>query len=208
MPPHPVCGKLAYATSVGCPYACNYCTDQVFYKRRFNAYRAERVVSDLAELVPRYNIEEVALLDSNFPVDIKRALAIAQGILASGIKFRWTFQASTDFLWKMSDDDVRLLGESGVSHMGFGTESASPDVLRLMNKHHQKVEQMVETARKAELAGIHVTFNLILGYPGETEARSPADVSGHERHCHGSIGTSVFRPIFSRLTRAFQFGRN
>ncbi len=166
------CGvrKLAYATSVGCPYACNYCTDQVFYKRRFNAYRAERVVSDLTDLVPRYNIEEVALLDSNFPVDIKRALAIARGIFDSGIKFRWTFQASTDFLWKMSDDDVRLLGESGVTHMGFGTESASQDVLRLMNKHHQKVEQMVETARKAELAGIHVTFNLILGYPGETGA--------------------------------------
>ncbi len=54
--------------------------------------------------------------------------------------------------------------------MGFGTESASQDVLKLMNKHHQRVEQMVETARKAELAGIHVTFNVILGYPGETEA--------------------------------------
>lgn len=166
------CGirKLGYATSVGCPYACHYCTDQVFYKRRFNAYSADRVVSDLTDLVERYKLEEVALLDSNFLVDIKRAMAIARGIVASGVKFRWTFQASTDFLWKMSDDDVRLLGESGVSHMGFGTESASPDVLRLMNKHHQKTEQMVETARKAELAGIHVTYNLILGYPGETEA--------------------------------------
>jgi radical SAM superfamily enzyme YgiQ (UPF0313 family) len=162
--------KLGYATSVGCPYACHYCTDQVFYKRRFNAYSAERVVSELTELVVRYNLEEVALLDSNFLVDIKRALAIARGIVASGLRFRWTFQASTDFLWKMSDDDVCLLAESGVSHMGFGTESASQDVLRLMNKHHQKIEQMVETARKAELAGIHVTFNLILGYPGETEA--------------------------------------
>jgi len=29
---------------------------------------------------------------------------------------------------------------------------------------------MRETARKAELGGIHVTFNLIFGYPGETEA--------------------------------------
>lgn len=166
------CGirKLGYATSVGCPYACHYCTDQVFYKRRFNAYSADRVVSDLTDLVERYRLQEVALLDSNFLVDVKRALAIARGIVASGLKFRWTFQASTDFLWKMSDDDVRLLGESGVSHMGFGTESASPDVLRLMNKHHQKTEQMVETARKAELAGIHVTYNLILGYPGETEA--------------------------------------
>ena len=45
------CGvrKLAYATSVGCPYACNYCTDMVFYKRRFNAFSAERVVGELAE---------------------------------------------------------------------------------------------------------------------------------------------------------------
>ena len=37
--------KIGYATSVGCPYACNYCTDMVFYKRRFNALSAERVVS-------------------------------------------------------------------------------------------------------------------------------------------------------------------
>jgi radical SAM superfamily enzyme YgiQ (UPF0313 family) len=43
-------------------------------------------------------------------------------------------------------------------------------VLKLMNKHHQNVEQMVETARKAHLANIRVTFNVILGYPGETEA--------------------------------------
>jgi len=161
--------QLGYASSVGCPYACNYCTDMVFYKRRFNAYRAERVVSDLADLVTRYSIDEVALLDSNFLVDAKRALAIAQGIVTSGVRFRWDFQASTDFLWKMSDDEVRLLGESGVTHMGFGTESASQSVLKLMNKHHQRVEQMVETARKSELAGIHVTFNVILGYPGETE---------------------------------------
>jgi anaerobic magnesium-protoporphyrin IX monomethyl ester cyclase len=117
--------KIGYATSVGCPYACNYCTDMVFYKRRFNALSAERVVSELVELVTRYRIEEVALLDSNFPVQLARALEIARGIIASGVKFRWTFQASTDFLCRMSEEDVILLGKSGVSHMGFGTESTS-----------------------------------------------------------------------------------
>jgi hypothetical protein len=39
-----------------------------------------------------------------------------------------------------------------------------------MNKRHQRVDEMYETARKASLAGINVVFNLILGYPGETEA--------------------------------------
>ena len=162
--------QLAYTSSVGCPYQCNYCTDQVFYKRRFNAYRVERVVSDLAELVPRYKIDHVPLFDSNFLVDRKRAVAIAKGIIASGVKFQWDFQTSTDFLALMAEDDVRLLAESGVRHIGFGTESASQEVLTLMNKRFQHVEQMVETARKTNLAGIHVVFNIILGYPGETDA--------------------------------------
>lgn len=166
------CGvrKLAYATSVGCPYACNYCTDMVFYKRRFNALRADRVVSEVTDLVSRYRIAEVALLDSNFPVDIHRALDIARGFLDSGVRFNWTFQASTDFLSRMSDDDVRTLAASGVTHMGFGTESTSARVLKLMNKRHQRLNEMYETARKAELGGIHVTFNLIFGYPGETHS--------------------------------------
>jgi len=190
--------KLAYATSVGCPYACNYCTDMVFYKRRFNALTAERVAGELAALVTRYRVEEVALLDSNFPVDLKRALRIAAAIKETGVKFRWTFQASTDFLCRMSEDEVRLLGDSGVSHMGFGTESTSEPVLKLMNKRHQRVDEMFETARKANLANIRVTFNLIFGYPGETEAdrattfRTMSEIARQFRNV--SFSPNIFTP--------------
>jgi len=45
--------KLAYATSVGCPYACNYCTDMVFYKRRFHGLSAQRVTREVPDLVAR-----------------------------------------------------------------------------------------------------------------------------------------------------------
>jgi radical SAM superfamily enzyme YgiQ (UPF0313 family) len=161
--------ELVYATSVGCPYACNYCTDMVVYKRRFNAYTAEHVVAELTDLVRRYRIQHVALLDSNFPVDLRRAIAIARGIRESNVRFSWTFQASTDFICRMSQDEVQLLADSGVSYMGFGTESTSAVVLKMMNKRHQRVDEMYETARKANLAGIRINFNLILGYPGETE---------------------------------------
>jgi radical SAM superfamily enzyme YgiQ (UPF0313 family) len=190
--------QLAYTSSVGCPYQCNYCTDQVFYKRRFNAYRVERVVDELAELVPRYNIEHVPLFDSNFLVDRKRAVAIARGIVESGTKFQWDFQTSTDFLALMSEDDVRLLAESGVHHIGFGTESASQDVLVMMNKRFQHVDQMVETARKTNLAGIHVVFNIILGYPGETEAhrqqtfRIMSDIA--KEYSNVSFSPNIFTP--------------
>jgi anaerobic magnesium-protoporphyrin IX monomethyl ester cyclase len=190
--------QLAYASSVGCPYQCNYCTDQVFYKRRFNAYRVERVVNDLAELVPRYGIAHVPLFDSNFLVDRKRAVAIAKGIIASGIRFQWDFQTSTDFLALMSEGDVRLLAESGVHHIGFGTESASQEVLTLMNKRFQHVEQMIETARKTYLAGIHIVFNIILGYPGETEQhrqqtfRIMGDIA--KEYSNVSFSPNIFTP--------------
>jgi anaerobic magnesium-protoporphyrin IX monomethyl ester cyclase len=194
------CGvrKLAYATSVGCPYACNYCTDMVFYKRRFNALSPGRVIDELTSLVSKYKIEEVALLDSNFPVDLRRALEIAQGIYDSGVRFRWTFQASTDFLCRMSQDQVQLLADSGVSHMGFGTESTSEPVLKLMNKRHQRVNEMFETAQKSSLAGIRVTFNLIFGYPGETEAdrlitfRTMSDIA--RQFSNVSFSPNIFTP--------------
>jgi radical SAM superfamily enzyme YgiQ (UPF0313 family) len=190
--------KVGYATSVGCPYACHYCTDQVFYKRRFNAYTAARVVGEVTDLVGRYRLEEVAMLDSNFPVDVGRASEIAHGFRDSELKFRWTFQASTDLLCRMSDEEVQLLGASGVSHMGFGTESASQEVLALMNKKHQRINDMFETARKAERAGIRVTFNLILGYPGETEKdrvetfRVMSDIA--KKHANVSFSPNIFTP--------------
>jgi radical SAM superfamily enzyme YgiQ (UPF0313 family) len=190
--------KLPYATSIGCPYACNYCTDMVFYNRRFNAYGASEVANELAELVKRYGLTEVALVDSNFPVDVRRAVSIAQAILDSGVRFRWTFQASTDLLCRMTDAQVQLLAASGVSHIGFGTESASPEVLRRMNKGHQSIPDMYEAARKCAVARIRVTFNLIFGYPGEEAShraetlRVMGEIAG--RYDNVSFSPNLFTP--------------
>ena len=82
--------------------------------------------------------------------------------------------------------------------MGFGTESASEEVLALMNKKHQRIDEMFETARKSEQAGIRVTFNLILGYPGETEAdrretfRVMTDIA--ENHSNVNFSPNIFTP--------------
>jgi radical SAM superfamily enzyme YgiQ (UPF0313 family) len=39
----------------------------------------------------------------------------------------------------------------------------------MMNKPHQTIPDMFETARKTQQAHIRATFNLIFGFPGETE---------------------------------------
>ncbi|HEY7392729.1 MAG TPA: radical SAM protein [Bryobacteraceae bacterium] len=190
--------KLPYATSIGCPYACNYCTDMVFYNRRFNPLDAAAVVADVTSLVERHRLEEVALVDSNFLVDTRRASAIARGFLASSLRFRWTFQASTDLLCRMTDEDVEMLASSGVTHIGFGTESASPEILKRMNKGHQHVADMFEAARKCGRAGIRTTFNLIFGYPGEQEnhRRETLRVMGEisAKFDHVTFSPNLFTP--------------
>jgi radical SAM superfamily enzyme YgiQ (UPF0313 family) len=190
--------KLPYASSIGCPYACNYCTDMVFYNRRFNAFDVKQVVDEMVSLVRQHRLTEVALLDSNFLVDVRRALAIANGILRAGVRFHWSFQASTDLLCRMSDQDVQTLADSGVSHIGFGTESASPEVLRKMNKAHQHIPDMFEAARKCAAASIRVTYNLIFGYPGEEDRhrRETLNVMGQiaERFDNVNFSPNVFTP--------------
>jgi len=137
-----------------------------------------------------------ALGDEMHPV--LRRIYAARGIIDSGLKFRWDFQTSTDFLAKMTEDEVHTLAESGVYHIGFGTESGSQEVLNLMNKRFQHVEQMVETARKADLSGIHVVFNIILGYPGETEEhrqqtfRFMSDIA--KQYWNVSFSPNIFTP--------------
>jgi anaerobic magnesium-protoporphyrin IX monomethyl ester cyclase len=190
--------KLPYASSVGCPYACSYCTDTVFYSRRFNALSSERVVSEVTRLVSKHNLSEVALLDSNFLVDTTRAMEIARGFLDSRSHFRWTFQASTDLLCRLSDKQVCLLGRSGVTHIGFGVESASSGVLARMNKHHQRVPDVFEAARKCMQAGIRATFNMIYGFPGETESDrgETFEVMGAVARRYGDVtfSANIFTP--------------
>ena len=170
----------------------------VFYNRRFNPQTVSGVVSEIVHLVKTYRLDEISLVDSNFLVDTRRATALARGFLESGVHFRWTFQASTDLLCRLSDEEVALLAKSGVNHIGFGTESASPEVLRKMHKSHQNIEDMFEAARKCRDAGIRVTYNLIFGYPGEEDRhrRETLRVMGEiaERFENVTFSPNLFTP--------------
>jgi anaerobic magnesium-protoporphyrin IX monomethyl ester cyclase len=189
---------MPYAVSVGCPYACHYCTDQVFYSRRVHAQGGDAAASEMCSLAAQYRITHFPLVDSNFLVDTRRAVALAQSLINKGAAFTWSFQASTDLLCRMSDEEVRLMYAAGLRHIGFGTESASKEVLKLMNKHHEKIPDLYEAARKCEQAGLRVTYNLIFGYPGETAEhrretwRVMSEITARYRNV--SFSPNVFTP--------------
>jgi len=85
-----------------------------------------------------------------------------------------------------------------VRNIAFGTESASPEVLKRMNKPNQHIPDMYEAARKCAAANIRVTYNLIFGYPGEEDAhrRETLRVMGQiaERYSNVTFSPNLFTP--------------
>ena len=167
-----LCGRrwIYYTSSHGCPYDCSFCSNASLYGRAWNALPAERVVAELVELVERFRLDLVSVVDDNFLVDRQRGVDIAAGLVKSGLKFDWCIQTTANFLLRSSEEDVHLMRKSGMSRVFIGAESGSDDVLRSVNKvRFQGTKILNQVAEKCYRAGITCTFSLIFGLPGETE---------------------------------------
>src|SRR5881296_2311086 len=111
-----LCGRrwLYYTSSHGCPYDCSFCSNASLYGRAWNALPAARVVSEMTELVRRFRLEMVDIIDDNFLVDRQRGIDIANGLIETGERFDWCIQTTANFLLRTSDQDVKLLRRSGL----------------------------------------------------------------------------------------------
>ena len=84
-------------------------------------------------------------------------------IAASEIDFRLHFEVKANL--KLSE--VEVLSRAGVSHIQPGIESLSDNVLRLMRKGTTRL-QNIQTLKWCAEHGIHVSWNYLYGFPGET----------------------------------------
>jgi anaerobic magnesium-protoporphyrin IX monomethyl ester cyclase len=122
-----VCGRrwAMYTSSLACPFNCAYCTNDGVYGRQWNALEAEQVVEETTELVTRYGLSLLWVVDDNFLVDRERAVAIAEGLVRKGVAFDWSIQASTNLVVRLSVEELKLLRRAGLSQVSQGADSGS-----------------------------------------------------------------------------------
>src|SRR5579871_3576681 len=158
-----VCGRRwgMYTSSLACPYNCGYCTNDGVYGRKWNAIEAERVAQETTDLVSRYGLKLLWIVDDNFLVDRERAVLIAEGIVRTGVKFDWSIQSSTNLVCRLTVDELKLLKRSGLSQVSQGADTGSPKVMELMGKTFQKLDTIHQAAQKLTEAGIRPSFNMI-----------------------------------------------
>lgn len=209
-----VCGRrwAMYTSSLACPYSCSYCTNEGVYGRKWNALPAEQVAEETCDLVSRYGLELLWIVDDNFMVDRERAVGIAEEIVRRGVQFKWSVQASTNLVSRMTHEELVLLRRAGLTQVAQGAESGSQKVLHLMNKDFQKIETIYIAAEKLSRAGIRPSFNMIFGYPGEGEKERHESVALVMDICRRYPGAEFWTNIFTPypgapvMQRAFELG--
>ncbi len=209
-----VCGRrwAMYTSSLACPYNCGYCTNDAVYGRKWNALEADQVVEETTDLVSRNRLQLLWIVDDNFLVDRERAVAIAEGLVRKGVKFEWSIQASTNLVTRLTVEELKLLRRAGLTQVAQGADAGSERVMKLMNKTFQKIETVYAAADKLTQAGIRPSFNMIFGYPGETEADRRESVRMVMNICRRYPGAEFWTNIFTPypgapvMERAFELG--
>ena len=74
------------------------------------------------------------VVDDNFLVDLDRARLIGEGLVRAGANFKWSIQATTNLVARLSLEDLKLMRRAGLHQICQGAESGSEKVWKLMNK--------------------------------------------------------------------------
>jgi radical SAM superfamily enzyme YgiQ (UPF0313 family) len=111
-----------YQSSRGCPCKCAYCYNSAFNQGRQRAKSAARVAAELKGLKSRYDFSLVYLLDDNFFIDQRWAMAMLSGLKELGLGC--VLQGvDIETLSGMSDADLDFMEAAGVARISIGVES-------------------------------------------------------------------------------------
>ena len=151
-------------TSRSCPEHCTYCPHRI--TASFRARSVASVVAEMEELVKLYKRVHIKIRDPLFTLDRERCMAIAEEILARGLRLSFECETRMDDL---DEELIRKLHAAGLREISFGVESPDPAVLKKVARRfipHEHMRRMVDLCWQL---GIATTAFYVIGFLQETE---------------------------------------
>ena len=152
-------------TSRGCPYQCTYCNSSVFGKK-FRARSPENVLRELDLLVNDFGIRQLDVLDDNFTLDIPRAEAIFDGIIARKYRLFINLQNGVR-ADRINERIIHKMKLAGVFKVGVGVESGDERILTSIKKQ-LSLDKAKEVIRMFRKEGILTSGFFMIGFPEDT----------------------------------------
>lgn len=156
-------GMLNLQTKRGCNFKCIYCTYPHIEGKKLRLVSPEDV-ADTAMRLQHAGAKYLFITDSAFNSDPSHSMAVAREFIKRGVSIPWgAFFAPT----RLPVDYFQLMAEAGLTHVEFGTESLSDNMLKSYRKPF-RAEQVFQTHQSALEAGLYVAHYLMFGGPGES----------------------------------------
>lgn len=166
--------------SRGCPYACSYCSVEMYHrnyaaigdKQRYRRRSVEATIAELAIIKARGVVKTVSFMDDVFTVDRRWLDPFLERYQAEiGLPF-WCYTYPSG----LDDDLVRRLADAGCWMMTMGVQSGSKAVRREAMNRRESDEKVLSTAASIRKHGILLSVDKIIGAPGEGAADRKKDL--------------------------------
>ena len=154
------------SSSRGCIHQCSFCSQQLFWEKKWRQRSAQSFVNELEMLSEQYGVSVVMLSDEYPTANRQRWLDILNLIILRGLKIKLLLETRVDDIVR-DQDIIDLYVKAGVSHIYVGVESGSSTSLELFKKDI-KTEQSKRAIDIINKAGIVSETSLVLGMPYET----------------------------------------
>jgi anaerobic magnesium-protoporphyrin IX monomethyl ester cyclase len=161
---YPKAPTATIISSRGCPYQCSYC-DRSVYRRSFRYNSADYLHEHMAFLKNEFGIRHVFFYDDLFTFNRERIEKFC-GLLRKK-PLNMTFNCAVR-AGHADDELLGMLKASGCWMVSLGIESGAPEILA---RHKTKVNfnEMKDTVKRIQKAGLRAKGLFIMGLPGETE---------------------------------------
>jgi len=153
----------------GCPFNCSYCVEGKFWGNNVRTRSVDAVFSEMEYLNSNFNSKSknnIFFLGSvfNSPRDFFVRICKKMKKIDFGDKSVKVLLSAA----YLSEEDVRIMIEAGITKGTIAAESAAPEVLKRMNKRIT-FDMVVEKCKLMRKHGLEVGTFWLLGHPGETE---------------------------------------
>ncbi len=155
-------------SSRGCSLNCIFCSSPRLWNKRVRFRSVDNIMEELAFRHDKYGVKRYYFCDDNISINKKFGKELCRRIIAKKWDLAWSCEARVG---SFDEEMLKLMKEAGCKRIKLGVESGSDKILAYMKKGIT-VEDVRETVRLIEKAGIEMTIYILLGMPVE----EPEDV--------------------------------
>jgi len=157
--------------SRGCPFACTYCSNNVYKKlysgqNRLRFRSPENIIKELTEAQKKYHFRIVEFFDDVLTIDEERLRPLMK-LYRKRVGLPFTCYLHPQLV---TEKIIKLLKESKCSWLKLGVQSANEEYRKRFLRRFESNEDIIRASKFCHKYGLEFSLDHIFNLPGETEA--------------------------------------